>query len=842
MRTSPKTQKAQDYTSAQADKPASGGVASESGEQGRRLLLKFIGGDKPELDRIECRWSKDSKSGYWQQGDAPENSPMAWTPVPQALALIFLDYLSAAGTETVGPVFFSESNSGGLAISLGNAIHDKDGKLHELFVERLPSQFPASRVKQAFAGKTHGKDEKERRIFVRSDNLPPDCIEIYWVLQGPGRITDSASIRELARRIRVSLGIPVEERPPIGEGQPEATPPSQARRRPTTATELLGPSTKPTQPEARPPAQPSAPLSPNQPAQPIPISADALVESLFKKFQIGKGREQAQEQPSGPPKAKPGMLSDLEGIEVKTAEQKTELRKPKFLKPSSPPTPPIDPALFQITNPMGLAWDDSHPLLDFGSDDSGEDIWRLKDACEGVLVLGAPGSGKTSASAFALAGAFLTAGFGGLVLCAKPEEARRWQSLCERFGRAQDCIVIRPGGPHKLNVLAYETQRPGDRIGLTDDLIAFFRVLIAVVSKRAATQGKDDFWINATNQLMRALFDLFLLAGEPMSIDSLTEFVTQAPEEPGKLWETDSRFGSVLSQAEARVKSPEDERIFRNAYAYWTQTYPGIADATRSGIVLGFTAMANALSGRGIHDLISSETTLTPEMILSGKIVILDLPLKECGQGGLMVQAAWKYLFQRAVERRADKGRQTARPAFLWSDEGHLFFSQHDIDFQPTARDCRTPHVIISQSLHNFYQLGHNPHAVQGVFATMNTHIYHANGDLETNKWSSEKLGTAIKTLVNVSISSQPKHPTHPKHWLLDMFKQDERESTSSTSVNQHRETIFQPETFSQLKKGGDGTCQAVVLWVSHKFRCNQGRPFRVTVFEQDNNQLTNQT
>jgi hypothetical protein len=204
----------------------------------------------------------------------------------------------------------------------------------------------------------------------------------------------------------------------------------------------------------------------------------------------------------------------------------------------------------------------------------------------------------------------------------------------------------------------------------------------------------------------------------------------------------------------------------------------------------------------------------------------------------LLIQAAWKYLFQRAIERRADKGKTTARPVFLWEDEGHMFFSQHDIEFQPTARDCRAAHVIISQSLHNFYQLGHNQHAVQGVFATMNTHVFHANGDLETNKWASEKMGTTMRMLVNVSISSQPKHSTQPKHWLFDAFKQDtERESTSSTSINQHREKVFQPESFAQLKKGGDGSCQAVILWVSHQFKASKGRPFCVKVFGQDDNQ-----
>src|ERR1035438_10439672 len=69
------------------------------------------------------------------------------------------------------------------------------------------------------------------------------------------------------------------------------------------------------------------------------------------------------------------------------------------------------------------------------------------------------------------------------------------------------------------------------------------------------------------------------------------------------------------------------------------------------------------------------------------------------------------------------------RPVFLWEDEGHMFFSQYDVNFQPTARDCRASHVIISQNIHNFLHLGHDPHAVQAVFAAMNTYIFHTNGD-----------------------------------------------------------------------------------------------------------------
>jgi len=241
--------------------------------------------------------------------------------------------------------------------------------------------------------------------------------------------------------------------------------------------------------------------------------------------------------------------------------------------------------------------------------------------------------------------------------------------------------------------------------------------------------------------------------------------------------------------------------------------------------------MASVLMGRGISEMISGETNITPESILSGKIVILDVAVKgDAGQSGLMIQAAWKYLFQRSIERRADKGLKTARPVFLWEDEGHLFFSPHDVEFQPTARDCRAAHVIITQNLHNFFQLGHKPDAVKAVFGSMNTHIFHTNGDLETNKWASERIGTAIQTLTNFSNSSNRKSS--------GAEGPNDAESGTSTSVNQQFASAFRHESFQLLKKGGDGFCEALLLWTSHRFAGNGGKPYCVKQFQQDSENI----
>src|SRR5438552_2035229 len=85
-------------------------------------------------------------------------------------------------------------------------------------------------------------------------------------------------------------------------------------------------------------------------------------------------------------------------------------------------------------------WNVEQPLLWF----SPKDPWRIKDAFEGVQIFGATGSGKTSGSGAAVAKSFLSAGFGGLVLTAKPDERALWEGYCRETGREQSLIVFSP--------------------------------------------------------------------------------------------------------------------------------------------------------------------------------------------------------------------------------------------------------------------------------------------------------------------------------------------------------------------------------------------------------------
>jgi len=79
------------------------------------------------------------------------------------------------------------------------------------------------------------------------------------------------------------------------------------------------------------------------------------------------------------------------------------------------------------------------------------DSWTLRDAYEGTMIFGRSGSGKTSGSGATLARSFLRSGMGGLVLCAKGDEADTWERYAEEAGRADSVIRFDTSGDWRFN-------------------------------------------------------------------------------------------------------------------------------------------------------------------------------------------------------------------------------------------------------------------------------------------------------------------------------------------------------------------------------------------------------
>ncbi|HYG34298.1 MAG TPA: TraM recognition domain-containing protein, partial [Clostridia bacterium] len=351
------------------------------------------------------------------------------------------------------------------------------------------------------------------------------------------------------------------------------------------------------------------------------------------------------------------------------------------------------------------------------------------------------------------------------------------------------------------------------------NLVSLCRTLLRISAPHQGASTNEEFWRSTGDQLLGATFDLFLLAGVEITFDRLVEFINEAPTKP---WSDvdglpqDSTFAAVLEMAKAGVRSQEDGRILQRALDYWQITYTGLADKTRTSITAGIIAMLDTFRGRGVTDLVSSETNITPESILSGKIVVLDLPIKEMEQTGLLVQSAWKYIFQKALERQGGAGELTRRPVFLWEDEGQFFFSEHDHHFQATARSSRVAHVVLSQNLHNFYQqFGSGAHEIaNSIFGNLNTKIFHANSDPTTNEWAARQFGTEVRMKFGFSTSPPARSQGF---WGAMRDAIEPPPGNNSVSFQEHREYAIQPEEFARLRKGGranDFQVDALITWL----------------------------
>ena len=114
----------------------------------------------------------------------------------------------------------------------------------------------------------------------------------------------------------------------------------------------------------------------------------------------------------------------------------------------------------------------------------------LADALTGVCAFGATGSGKTSGPAKHLALGYLAHDFGGLVLCAKPEERRNWEEWARLTGRSDDLVIVDVSGRHRFNFLDWEASRPGVGGGLTINIVALLdEIAGAIASSSSKTEG-----------------------------------------------------------------------------------------------------------------------------------------------------------------------------------------------------------------------------------------------------------------------------------------------------------------------------------------------------------------
>ena len=443
--------------------------------------------------------------------------------------------------------------------------------------------------------------------------------------------------------------------------------------------------------------------------------------------------------------------------------------------------------------PTGEPFSLDTPLLQFSHS---ADLWTLADACEGVQIFGALGSGKTSGSGQAIAKSYLRAGFGGLVLTAKPDERELWERFAADTGRSGDLMIFRPGGAYQFNFLRYEMERPGEGAGDTENLVRLFRYVLDVQQQKASRE--NPFWENALNRLLRNAIEL-TAAAESVGLQEINEVIKSAPldreQAESPEWREDSFCMFLLEEAKRKELAPAKRRDLAAAIHYWEKEFPSLDVKPRSIIVEMFTGLADQFLRGDTHDLFCEKLSIVPEMSETGKIIILDLPVKTYGESGRFAQILFKYLWQKAIERRRVK--ESPRPVFLWADEAQNFCASYDMQFQATARSAKACTVYLTQNLPNYYAaFGSGDKGKQeadALLGNLQTKIFHANGDPVTNNFAADTIGKSWQQHSSTNFGQSEGKGQDGK-------KQD----SSGGGTSESYDYIIPPTEFTTLRKGGN--------------------------------------
>lgn len=450
-------------------------------------------------------------------------------------------------------------------------------------------------------------------------------------------------------------------------------------------------------------------------------------------------------------------------------------------------------------------WDLSTPLLRWSRDD----VWTLGDTVEGTLILGATGSGKTSGSGAAIARSYLAAGFGGLVLTAKADERSLWEKYCRETGRLNDLLIFAPDerADLRFNFLDFELNRTGEGAGHTESIVNLFANVLEVVERNSGTdggRGDESFWRRTNRQLMRNLVDLLALATGRVSVPDLVRLCLSAPTSSAqindKVWQERSFCFQCLKDADRRDKSGRQKHDFGIVADFFLLEWPNLSDKTRSVVMATFTSMADVLNRGVLRELFCTDTNVTPKAVEEGRIILIDLPVKEFAEVGQFAQVLWKYSFQRSIERRDVAAN--SRPVFLWADEAQLFSTSYDFQFQSTCRSARCATVYLSQSTTNFLAaLGggdKGQNEALSLFQCLNTKLFHACTDT-TPEWAAKLIGRSKQLFANGNNTYSPEDNMNamlglPAFGLV---------GHTSAGFSESYEYEVQPAVFTRLRTGG---------------------------------------
>jgi hypothetical protein len=460
------------------------------------------------------------------------------------------------------------------------------------------------------------------------------------------------------------------------------------------------------------------------------------------------------------------------------------------------------------------------------------DPFSARDLCNGgVVILGRPGSGKTSSSGKILMRAIIGyPGSGLLIITGKPEEKADVIRIFEEAGRRDDLIIVEPESKWRLNFFDYLSSRGADAAAIADCIMIIGESLQA---GEACGGGDESHFFRQQHRLwiFNAVTVLKVARGK-VSAPDLHKFINTAASSTAQLfdeeWQKNSFHNHCLKAAFAHVKGingieADDCRL---ALDGWVSEWAGMADRTRTSILAGLNGILHTGTTGLVRSLSAGETNCWPEMMFEGKTILLNVPISKYGPSGAFLGAAWRFLTQQAVLRRETKPGDSIH--VIWMDEFQTTINSFDYQYLAQSRSRLGAMVCLTQSVPGLIAAlkGHTARSqAEALLAAFGHRIFHAC-DPVTAEYGASCIGKALTTFVGGSMGHEE------DMWsTLGMGG-----SRFNGSFSEHMESILQPRAFmSGLRTGGQINsyfCDAIVVRSGEAFASN-GQNFVQVAFSQ---------
>jgi hypothetical protein len=448
----------------------------------------------------------------------------------------------------------------------------------------------------------------------------------------------------------------------------------------------------------------------------------------------------------------------------------------------------------------------------------------------GVLIMGRPGSAKTTGSGMVLARGIVSDPQSSLLVCAaKPEDAQMWRRLFKESGR--ELMVFSQSGDLRCNMIDFIQRRGGD----TREVVSFITTAGEVLRSEKGGGGDEfgSFFEDEKRRFLHHAVEILRQAGVEVSAPNLQKFIVGAAQSRDQLQDKAWReefHNQCLRAAGAAVqgKSPREQHDNELATHAWAKEWPSMAARTRSCVLANILNTLFYFNSGIARDLLSTTTNCTPlDMLQGGKSILVNCPACEYGDSGALVSTCWKYVTQKAVLARRFKPGDFYN--VIWADEAWQVTTSFDQHYANTSRSHGGAMCYLVQSRDSFYSAlkgEHGKNFANGLIGAFHHRVFHALGSPDDAEYAASLLGRRKE--ISFGGSMQPG---------ADAFDTLMGNSSFSGSFNEAWQPVLQPGYFlgGGLRCGGPENgymADAIVIRSGEPFASN-GQNFIRASFSQ---------